>query len=135
MSMASRPLTVTYKARLGQGRAWSSSNRQVARTRERRDKPTQAPTVPRTARLLALAHYVERAVLDGTCPDYATAARALGMSQPRMSQILDLAFLALDIQEALLDGSLAVSERRLRDVLVEASWDEQRTRLDTLPGD
>ena len=120
-----KPLTVTYKARLGQARAWSTSNREVAR-------PPAVPTtpdVPRAARLLALATHVERAVQDGTCASYAAAARALGMSAPRLSQILDLMCLAPDIQEALLLGRLDASERRLREVLVAHAWDDQRARL------
>jgi len=45
-----------------------------------------------------------------------------------MTQILNLNFLAPDIQEAILflDGETAVSEKALRPIAVEVSWEAQR---------
>ena len=40
--------------------------------------------------MLALAHYVERLVEEGAVRSYADAARQLGVSRARMSQILNL---------------------------------------------
>ena len=45
--------------------------------------------------MLALAHYVERLVEQGTVASYADAARQLGVSRARMSQILNLLTLPL----------------------------------------
>ena len=129
-------LTVRYKARLGRDRAWSSSNQNRAQPREKRDTPapaqTTAPTVPRIARLLALAHYVERGVRDSRVCDYTTAARSLGMSQPRMAQILDLLFLSPAIQADIVTGQLSLTEHRLRDILGRLIWDEQDSSLAAL---
>src|SRR6266850_591084 len=41
----------------------------------------------RTARMLALAHHVEALVEDGVLADYAAAARLLGVTRARMSQV------------------------------------------------
>ena len=41
--------------------------------------------VSRAARMLALAHYVERLVEQGSVKSYAAAARQLGVSRARMS--------------------------------------------------
>ncbi len=42
---------------------------------------------------LALAHYVERCVEDGTLVSNANAANRLGISRARMTQVLDLLLL------------------------------------------
>ncbi len=70
--------------------------------------------VSRAARMLALAHYVERLVEEGTVRSYADAARQLGVSRARMSQILNLLNLSIRVQEGLLLGDLHLSERRVR---------------------
>ena len=46
--------------------------------------------VSRAARLLALAHHVERLVDDGQVESYAVVARKLGLTRARMTQILAL---------------------------------------------
>ncbi len=78
-----------------------------------------------TARLLALAHFIERAIESGTCNDYATAARAIGMSQAHLAHIMNLLLLAPQLQEAILTGEMTISEHRLRAVLKSVVWDEQ----------
>jgi hypothetical protein len=53
-----------------------------------------APTpgrVPRVARLLALAHRLERLVRTGVVKDYAEAARLGHVTRARISQIIDRA--------------------------------------------
>ncbi len=64
--------------------------------------------------MLALAHHVERLVEEGTVASYADAARQLGVSRARMSQVLNLLNLPPRLQEALLLGDLPLSERRIR---------------------
>ncbi len=62
--------------------------------------------------MLALAYYVERLVEEGTVASYADAARQLGVTRVRMSQILNLLNLSPRVQEGLLLGDLHLSERR-----------------------
>ena len=62
--------------------------------------------------MLALAHYVERLIEEGAVASYADAARQLGVSRARMSQILNLLNLSPQLQQALLLGDLHLSERR-----------------------
>ena len=71
-----------------------------------------APTA--LARRLALAHLVERLIEEGTVRDLADAARRLGITRARMSQIADLALLAIDVQERVLAGELLCGERGIR---------------------
>ncbi len=87
-------------------------------------KPGTRP-VSRAARMLALAHYVERLVEDGTVRSYAQAARQLGVTRARMSQVLNLLNLSPRVQEGLLLGDLHLSERRMR--AVAAEWARQRS--------
>jgi hypothetical protein len=84
----------------------------------------------RAARMLAVAH-----ALAGMLPSTSREdlARALGMSQARLSQLLDLLLLAPDIQEELLfmeapPGADPLPERALRHVVRALGWPEQRRR-------
>lgn len=81
---------------------------------------------PRAVRLLALAISIQQAIDRGEIRDLADAARRLGLSRARLTQIGDLALLSPRIQEALLmaadgDGVL-VSEQDLRGLLRLESW-------------
>jgi len=110
----------------------------IRRGRQKRfaaDKPPEP--VLRQAKValqLALAHRILRAIEVGEVKDQADAARRLGVTRARVSQILDLSLLAPDIQERLLDveaGSL--SERTLRSVSRIACWNGQRQALSEQP--
>ncbi len=73
--------------------------------REKKDStdPSQPPgRIPRVARLLALAMYVEHLVQTAVVPDYATVARLGHISRARLTQILNLSLLAPEIQETIL---------------------------------
>ncbi len=83
----------------------------------------------RAARLLALAHYVDRAVRSGTCPSYSAAGKALGISQPHMAHIVKLLDLSPQIQAAILTGALVVTESQLRRVLNHPAWADQEVCL------
>ena len=95
--------------------------------------PTVAPVgrVPRIARLLALAHKIDQKVRDGEFRDLADAARVLGMTRARISQITSLLLLAPRIQEAILDlpmvtsGRDPITERLLRAIVAEPDWGGQ----------
>ncbi len=75
--------------------------------------------------MLALAHYVERLVEQGAVKSYADAARQLGVSRARMSQVQNLLNLPPRVQEGLLLGDLHLSERRIRELAARAEWGGQ----------
>src|ERR1700736_3321616 len=58
--------------------------------------------VPRVARLLALAHRLEQLLRTGVVRDYAELARLGHVTRARISQVLNLLYLAPDLQEAVL---------------------------------
>jgi len=82
--------------------------------------------------MLALAHRVDGMIRDGELKDLADAARAIGVTRARMTQITNLLLLAPEIQEAILDLPPVtqrrdfVSERSLRTIVAEPDWDVQR---------
>jgi hypothetical protein len=81
--------------------------------------------------MLALAHRVQAAIDAGEYESRADAARDLGLTPARLTQLLDLTLLAPDIQEELLfleavDGREPLSERALRAVVRRVAWAEQR---------
>lgn len=75
--------------------------------------------------MLALAHKVELEVEAGRVKDYATAALRLGISRGRMAQVMALLNLAPGIQVAILTDAWPASERRLRDIIQQVSWESQ----------
>lgn len=98
----------------------------------------EAPKVPepvrkpaRVARMLAFAHGLKRAVERGDYQDFAEAARQVGLTRGRVSQLMDLTLLAPAIQEEILflervDGIEPMTERRLREVVKHQGWEEQQ---------
>ena len=94
---------------------------------------TQAATgrIPRVARMLALAHNIDAKIRAGELRDLADAARAIGVTRARMTQIMNLLLLAPGIQEAILDlppvtnERDSVSERALRGIVAETDWNQQ----------
>jgi hypothetical protein len=67
------------------------------------DPARQAPPPPtHLARQLALAYFVEREIEAGRLKDYAAAARLLGLSRARVSQVIDLRLLPSKVQEEIL---------------------------------
>ena len=96
--------------------------------------PVPPPSVPRIARLMALALHIEALVQAGTVQSYAAAARLGHVSRARVSQILNLLHLAPDLQEQLLFVERPAHGREpwpLRHVLTiaaELDWSQQRRR-------
>ena len=96
--------------------------------------PQPVGRVPRIARLMALAIRCEQILRSGAVPDASALARLAHVSQPRMTQILNLTLLAPDIQERLLfldpveEGKPEVSEKGLRNLCAEMRWERQRHR-------
>ena len=91
-----------------------------------------AGRVPRLARLLALALRLEQQLRQGLLKDCAEVARLGHVTRARVSQILSLANLAPDIQEAILFLPHTLRGRDpviLSDVLpiaMELDWKRQR---------
>lgn len=105
----------------------------VTFTGEPPSKPEPVRRPARIARMLALAHHIEAAIEEGEYKDRADAARQLGVTRARISQIMDLALLAPDIQERVLfmeavDGVEPVRERGMRGILGDGAWVGQRGR-------
>jgi hypothetical protein len=97
--------------------------------------PAREPgRVPRVARYMALALRLDGLVRSGAIRDYAELARLGRVTRARVTQILNLIYLAPDIQEAVL--FLPRTERGrdpivLRDLLPIAAltdWRKQRPR-------
>jgi len=98
------------------------------RTCRRAPEPTQplrplAPTA--IARRIALAHHIETLIEAGEIRDYAEAARRLGLTRARLTQIADLALLAPAIQVAVLLGRVDPRDRHLRAVGRHPLWHDQ----------
>ena len=98
-------------------------------------EPVRRPA--RVARMLALAHHLQRAIDNGEFQDRAALARRYELTRARVTQLLNLTLLAPDIQEQVLsleavDGLEPTSERALRKVLWSMEWEEQRQRWQTV---
>jgi hypothetical protein len=94
--------------------------------------------VPRISVLMALAIRFDGLLRDGTVPNLTELARLAHVTQPRMTQIMNLLHLAPDIQEALLHlGPVtargdSITERDLRRIAATTAWSGQRAVWRTL---
>ena len=99
------------------------------RRESRRTEETPTGWVPRVAKTLALVHRIDVMIRNGQLKNLADAARTVGITRARMTQIMKLVLLAPRIQEAILEsspnGSQPVSERALRRIAVEPDWTGQ----------
>jgi hypothetical protein len=92
----------------------------------------EAGRVPRVARLMALAIRFDQLVREGVVADYAELARLGHVTRARVTQVMNLLYLAPDIQEAVLHLPRTVMGRDrllLRDLLpisADADWRTQR---------
>jgi predicted XRE-type DNA-binding protein len=66
---------------------------------------SRRPQSERKARQLALAYAIERAIEAGEFRSYGDVAKALGVTQPRVSQVMNLMLLPRSVQEQMLLGS------------------------------
>ena len=94
--------------------------------------PVPRGRVPRVARLVALALRLEALVQSGVIATYAELARLGHVSRARVTQILNLCWLAPDLQEAVLflpptvRGRDPIPLRQLQRVAAELDWEQQR---------
>jgi hypothetical protein len=91
-------------------------------------KPVRKPA--RVARMLAFAHKVKQAIEVKDYEGQADAARQLGLTRARVSQLMDLTWLSPSIQEEILflervDGLEPLTERSLRNAVSFPEWTEQ----------
>lgn len=95
-------------------------------------KPVEPGRVPRISRLMAVAIRLDGLLRTGEVSGIDELARLGHVTQPRMSQILNLTLLAPDIQEELLflprvtEGKTAIHEKMLRPISAEIDWAKQR---------
>jgi len=88
--------------------------------------------IPRVSKLMALAIRFERLIREGVVMDQSELARLSHVTQPRMTQIMNLLHLAPDIQEAILhlplvtEGKDPIHEKMLRPITAEVDWKRQR---------
>ena len=85
-------------------------------------------SIPRIARLMALAIRFDGLLREETIQDYAELARLGRVTRARMTQIMKLLDLAPDIQEQILflPPIPGLNERNLRPIANRIDWDEQR---------
>lgn len=123
------PLTVECKIefrRLAKGR------KQVQEAPLMPRSVVPAGRVPRVARWMALAIRFERLLREGHVVSYAELARLGHVTPARVSQIMNLLYLAPDIQETLLllprtqRGRDPVILRDLQSIAAQLDWREQR---------
>jgi hypothetical protein len=95
----------------------------------RRELPVR---VPRVAKLMALAIRFDELIRTGVAHDQAELAELGQVTRPRVTQIMNLLALAPEIQEELLFlarggvGREEITERSLREISAEASWERQK---------
>ena len=96
----------------------------------------KAPTVPTmciapscAARNLALAYKIAGLSDRGLLFDFSSAARALGISQPRVTHLMGLLLLAPEVQETILLGELTFGDKELRALARIADWEEQKAAV------
>ena len=100
--------------------------------RAARVKLAQSGRVPRIAKLVALASRMQSMIESGQVENFQQLAELGRISQPRMTQIMILLLLALNIEEELLylpeviQGKATIHEKLLRPLTTELDWRVQR---------
>lgn len=103
------------------------------------DKPPPTQVVPegrtpRISKLVALALRFDELIRSGRCANMSELAELTMVTQPRITQVLNLLHLAPDILEELLflprvvAGRDPIHEKMLRRVASEIDWVRQRVR-------
>ena len=119
-------MIVERQVRFGQG------GRGRKRKREADGSETPRGRVPRVAKLMALAIRFDQLIRDGVVADQAELARVGHVSRARLTQIMNLLFLAPDLQEKLLFlptfecGRNPLTEKQLRPITATSEWLQQR---------
>ena len=121
---------ITYSFDLGRQRNVHSSASQ------RSDGDVAVGSIPRIARLMALALRLDGLLRKKTIRDYAELASLGRVTRARVTQIMKLLNLAPDIQERLLflPDISGLNERNLRSVVRLIDWEEQRRMFQKITG-
>jgi hypothetical protein len=110
----------------------TSTHRTVVREGPKPTRPTGR--IARVSRLLALAYHFQDLLDTGVVRTQMELAALTKLTTARITQIMNLLFLAPDIQEEILflppatEGPAPVTERELRPLLKTLVWSEQRER-------
>jgi len=94
--------------------------------------------VPRISKLMAMAIRYEQMLDDGVVQSQTELAELLHVSQPRMTQIMNLLHLAPEIQEEILmlfeisEVRDPVTERHLREIVILSDWESQKHAFNVL---
>ena len=100
--------------------------------------PPPPGRVPRIARLMGLAIYLDDLLRRGEFQTQQQLANALHVTQPRLTQVLNLLHFAPDIIETLLflprteRGRDPITERDLRHIVAMIDWKSQRAAFNRL---
>ncbi len=95
--------------------------------------PPEHGHVPRVTQVMALAIQFQEMIRLGDARDYADLARLGCITRERMSQIMELVWLAPDIQQEIVEfppsrgGRFPISEAAVRGIAALLSWNEQRS--------
>ena len=95
-----------------------------------REQEQDQARVPRISKLMALAIRYDQMLNDGVVESQSELAELLHVSQPRMTQIMNLLHLAPEIQECILfleDSTerSSCNERNIRSLASKLAWREQ----------
>ncbi len=124
--------TITRTLHFQQGR----KQRQKIKSGQAAKRPTTR--TPHISRLMALAIHFQQMLDAGDVGDLATLARYGQVSRARITQIMNLLYLAPDIQERLLNlpqtakGRGDITCAQLQPIALEADWKRQLALFDKL---
>jgi hypothetical protein len=109
-----------------------NARRAVQQVVEDEPPATESGRVPRVTRLMALALRFEHLLERGAVRDQAELAELGHVTRARVTQIMNLLYLAPDVQEAILHlprvqvGRDPIVERDIRPIAAEPDWRRQR---------
>lgn len=109
------------------------TRRKVIRPGPAPEPPAPQGRIPRVSKLMALAIRFDQMLANGQVASMSELARLAHVTQPRMTQIMNLLHLAPDIQDELLNlppvqaGEDPITERDLRPITRMRDWRKQRT--------
>lgn len=95
-------------------------------------EPLPVGNIPRISKLLALAIKMDGMIRDGIVKDYTELATLGRVTCARITQIMNLLYLAPDIQEEILlldrvtKGKDPITEKRVGKLAMEFNWSLQR---------
>ena len=109
-----------------------NARRAVQQVVEEEPSAAESGRMPRVTRLMALALRFEHLLERGAVRDQTELAELGHVTRARVTQIMNLLYLAPDIQEAILhlpritSGKDPITERDLRPLAAERDWSQQR---------